>query len=73
MTIYKMYDLPVYKKLICLLYLQSFVIAVIAMVIATFSTGIDSKCFQVIPLDLFPFIKDFPPIDLYMHTLKYHA
>lgn len=26
---------------------QSFVIAVLAMVIATFSTGIDSKCFQV--------------------------
>lgn len=27
--------------------MQSFVVAVIAIVIATFSTGIDSKCFQV--------------------------
>lgn len=26
---------------------QSFVVAVVAMVIATFSTGIDSQCFQV--------------------------
>lgn len=28
---------------------QSFVVALLAMVIATFSTGIDSKCFQVCP------------------------
>lgn len=28
--------------------LQSFVVAVLAIVIATFSTGIDSKCFQVL-------------------------
>lgn len=33
-----------WQWLICL---QSFVIGVLAMVIATFSTGIDSKCFQV--------------------------
>jgi hypothetical protein len=26
---------------------QSFVVAILAIVIATFSTGIDSKCFQV--------------------------
>lgn len=33
-----------------LIWRQSFIIAVIAMVIATFSTGIDSKSFQVHPL-----------------------
>jgi len=26
---------------------QSFVVAILALVVATFSTGIDSKCFQV--------------------------
>lgn len=32
---------------------QSFVIAVLAIVIATFSTGIDSQCFQVLLINIF--------------------
>lgn len=37
--------------------MQSFVVALLTIVVATFSTGIDSQCFQVgIFLEIFPYL-----------------